>query len=271
MDEINAVQYDIFKAFHSVCEKLSLKYYLVHGSLLGALRYQGFAPMDDDIDVAMPRKDYDILMEQGQKYFDDRFFVQSHLSEREYPLLFGKIRANNTAFIQPVLKNCNVHKGIYIDIFPIDNYPANNYTLKKLKFIEGILARRVNRRLNNSISPSFRLKLTNTLWRIVLPSWDWSRDKLCALYRDVKPSGMVIVRGGKAKEVGIPFSLFGEPVKIKFNEIDSYAPNNTDAYLTLIYGDYMNYEPMGRDMVSSSEVKISADIVDVQKSYRSYE
>ena len=104
MDEINTVQYEIFKAFHKVCSELGLKYYLVHGSLLGALRHKGFFPMDDDIDVAMPRRDYDILMTEGQKMMDNRFFVQSHFSEHDYPMLFGKVRANDTAFIQPVLK-----------------------------------------------------------------------------------------------------------------------------------------------------------------------
>ena len=62
MNSINKVQLDIFKTFVKVCEVLNLKYYMVHGSLLGAVRYNGFFPFDDDIDVAMPRRDYELLI-----------------------------------------------------------------------------------------------------------------------------------------------------------------------------------------------------------------
>lgn len=270
MDEINAVQYEIFKAFHSVCEQLNLKYYLVHGSLLGALRYQGFFPMDDDIDVAMPRKDYDVLMTKGQELLDKKFFIQSHLSDKEYPLVFGKVRANDTAFIQPVLKKCDVHKGIYIDVFPIDNYPSDTKKLKQINFNQSILGRRVGVKLNLGVQPTFKSRFIRLIMRLLMPSWSKAMVKYADLYKDVPDTGLVIVRGGKAKEIGIPFELFGEPVKIKFNEIDSYAPNRTGEYLQLIYGDYMHYEPMGNDMVSESEVKISANIVDCKKSYKEY-
>ena len=273
MDEINAVQYDIFKAFHAVCERLNLKYYLVHGSLLGALRYQGFFPMDDDIDVAMPRKDYDTLMEKGQEFIGDRFFIQSYLSENEYPLVFGKVRAKGTAFIQPVLSNCKINKGIYIDVFPIDNYPTKGWKRLYLTLKERFLRRRVNERLNIGVNESknIKTKILQSYYRLVLPSWEESRKKLFTLYSNVPFTGACIVRGGKLKEIGISFELFGDPVKIQFEDIISYAPNKTGEYLELIYGDYMNYEPMGKDMVSASEVMISADIVDVQKSYIEYE
>ncbi|MCR5696849.1 MAG: LicD family protein [Marinilabiliaceae bacterium] len=271
MDEINAVQYEIFKSFHSVCERLKLKYYLVHGSLLGALRYQGFFPMDDDIDVAMPRKDYDVLMSQGQTLIDKKYFIQSHLSDKDYPLVFAKIRANDTAFIQPVLKNCKVHKGIYIDVFPIDNYPTDRIQQKKIKFKRAFLSRRVTSILNMEKTSTLKTKCIQVVLKVLIPSWRKAVAKFSDIYKNVSPTGFVVVRGGKKNEIGIPFELFGEPTKIKFEELVSYAPEKTEDYLQLIYGDYMHYEPMGKDMVSDNEVKISADIVDCHKSYKEYE
>ena len=270
MDEINAVQYDIFKEFHNVCEKLGLKYYLVHGSLLGALRHKGFFPMDDDIDVAMPRKDYEVFIRQGQAVIKKNFFIQSYLSEKEYPLVFSKVRADGTAFIQPVLQNCNVNQGIYIDVFPIDNYPTNKYSLKWLRIKGWIYGLRTSERLSFQKDDSITIRLITLLSKVLQPSWRHARNKYCELYNRVPDTGMVIVRGGKTKEVGIPFSLFGAPSHIQFETINSYAPNNIDTYLNLIYGDYMNYEPMGKDMVSDNEVNISAEIVDVNKSYKEY-
>ena len=128
MHDINMIQKEIFKSFINVCDQLRLKYYLVHGSLLGAVRCGGFFPFDDDIDVAMPRKDYDVFFSMGHALLRKGLFAQSVQSEPSYPLVFGKIRDSNTAFIQPVLKRVNVNKGIYIDVFPLDNYPSDSYS-----------------------------------------------------------------------------------------------------------------------------------------------
>lgn len=270
MDEINAVQYEIFKAFHSVCEQLRLRYYLVHGSALGALRHHGFFPMDDDIDVAMPRHDYDILMKEGQQYIGNKYFVQSYLSEVDYPLVFGKIRDKETAFIQPVLSNFNVNQGIYIDVFPIDNYPVSNTKINLLKRKSWFSRLRVEMRFKFERKTSFKSKLFETIALMVFPSWKKARNVFCSTYDKVPYTGIVIVRGGKRKEVGMPFELFGKPTKIVFEGIESYIPERISDYLELIYGDYMNYEPMGKDMVSESEVKISADIFDTKKPYTAF-
>lgn len=270
MDEMNAIQLEIFRAFHNVCEQLGLKYYLVHGSLLGALRHQGFFPMDDDIDVAMPRKDYDILMKEGQKLISNKYFIQSNLSEPDYPLVFAKVRDNGSAFIQPILRNFAVNQGIYIDIFPIDNYPVNKCQQQYLKRLGWLYNLRVNMRFHPERKTNLKSRLFHLFATIVSPSWKKARDRYNKLYSSCHYTGRVIVRGGKGVEVGIPFELFGKPSKIKFEDIESYAPEKTSDYLTLIYGDYMNYEPMGRDMVSDTEVKISAEILDTEKPYTEY-
>ena len=73
MQQINRIQADIFRNFIDVCDKLNLTYYMVHGSLLGALRFKGFFPFDDDIDVAMPRRDYDRLISDGQNFYRNSY------------------------------------------------------------------------------------------------------------------------------------------------------------------------------------------------------
>lgn len=270
MSEINAVQYEIFKDFHSACEQLNLKYYLVHGSLLGALRHDGFFPMDDDIDVAMPRKDYEIFIRQGQNVINCNYFIQSYLSEENYPLVFSKMRANNTTFIQPVLKKLGVNQGIYIDIFPIDNFPVNKGCLRRLQLKSLIFGLKTSEKLAVHDDKTFIAKTIKLISRVVLPSWKYARNVFCELYNDVPETGYVIVRGGKQKEKGIPADLFGNPTPIKFEDISAYAPERKEEYLHLIYGDYLNYEPMGKDMVNDHEVKISAEIIDVHKSYKEY-
>ena len=270
MDDINKVQMNIFKAFHNVCKALNLTYYLVHGSLLGALRHQGFFPFDDDIDVAMPRKDYEILLKEGQQYLKDNYFIQSYLSEKDYPLNFCKIRDNDTSFIQPVLGGLNVNQGIYIDVFPIDNYPQNKSSQIILKIKEAIYMFRVYSRLSINTHKSYKIKILQIFSKFILPSWYNARNKFATLYNNVPYTGRIIVRGGKSTEVNISSDYFGKAKDITFEDVQSYAPQKTTDYLELIYGDYLNYEPMGKDMVSDNQVKISADIVDVNRSYKNY-
>lgn len=270
MDEINAVQYEIFKAFHAVCVEHNLTYYLVHGSLLGALKYNGFFPLDDDIDVAMPRKDYEFLIRNGQQYFDNKYFIQSYLSEKEYPLTFAKIRDNDTAFIQPVLKACRINKGIYIDVFPIDNYPKNILYQKYLKLKQRILSSRVNVILFSNSTLSIKSHFIQLILKLIFPSWEMARNRLCCLYNSMAYTGKVVVRGGKPVEEGMPYDMWGSPQGVLFEDIPSFAPRKMDSYLELIYGDYLNYEPMGKYKVSEDEVVISADTVDVRRSYKEY-
>ena len=67
LQELQNKEAEILQAIHDACEKLGLRYTLIFGSLLGAVRHKGFIPWDDDVDIYMPREDYDIFMEKGQQ------------------------------------------------------------------------------------------------------------------------------------------------------------------------------------------------------------
>ena len=172
VQKMNAVQLEIFKEFVKVCKKLDLKYYMAHGSLLGTLRYEGFFPFDDDIDLLMPRKDYDRLLKEGQALLPSKYFVQSCKTEKEYPLAFAKIRDSETAFIQPVMENFNVNMGIYIDIFPLDYYPENKFTQKYLVFINKVYSLRINLKMNYEEKQPILKNLLRGISVLLCPSWE---------------------------------------------------------------------------------------------------
>lgn len=265
MNDINNVQLKMFKEFACVCNKLNLKYYAVHGTLLGAYRCNGFFPFDDDIDVAMPRKDYDIFIEKGQQMLKDNYFIQCNKTEADYPLVFTKLRDSETTFIQPVLKKLNVNKGIYIDIFPIDFY-SNSLTLK---IKEKLLSARISNRLNAN-KRSLLKKIISLLSCIIYPNWYSAMKKKDNLYVNMKKSENCIVYGGKIYEKNIPFDLFGNGTILDFEDIQISVPSNYKEYLNIIYGDCESYSPSAKYMVSDNLVEISADIVDTKKSYREY-
>ena len=133
MTELQKIEFEILKEFVRVCDELHLTYYLVCGSALGAVKYQGFIPWDDDIDVALPRADYEIFCKKAQKMLPEYLFLQNHKTERNYPLIFSKIRHKGTTFIEKSLATIHMNHGIYIDVFPLDGYSAAEREKKRIE------------------------------------------------------------------------------------------------------------------------------------------
>ena len=163
MKKIHDIQLEMISELIKVMERLNIKYYFVHGSLLGAITNQNFIPEDDDIDIAIFREDYNRLLKYGNDYLSsDDYFIQSSLND-DFPLSCAKMRNSRTAFIQPVLDRYKCNKGIYIDIFPIDYASKINIFAYKEKF----LSIRINSRLKYK-QKFFFIRL---IISFVLPIW----------------------------------------------------------------------------------------------------
>lgn len=125
-------EFNILNELKRLCDKHGLKYYLTAGTLLGAVRHKGFIPWDDDIDIVMPRKDYNKLAKIAKHELSEGFFYQSAKTEGACPFFFAKIRKDGTRVTEQITKNVNMHNGCYVDIFPLDKCPkspkrANRY------------------------------------------------------------------------------------------------------------------------------------------------
>lgn len=91
----------ILLALDSVCKEHNLRYYLWAGTMLGAVRHGGFIPWDDDLDIAMPRKDYDLLMRNARDWMPQPYEIVSHETDPDhYPLPFAKIQDSSTTLIE---------------------------------------------------------------------------------------------------------------------------------------------------------------------------
>lgn len=119
--QLKKFELDILMEIDRICKKNNIKYTLGYGTLIGAVRHKGFIPWDDDIDICMLRKDYMKFRKICETELDHKFFYQTHSTDKEYYHLFDKVRMNNTVFKETFLSTYNIHHGVYVDIFPIDN------------------------------------------------------------------------------------------------------------------------------------------------------
>lgn len=268
--EINKVQVQMLRAVSEVCECLNIKFFMVHGSLLGTIRDHQFVPDDDDIDIALFRKDYEIFVAEAPKLLKEHYFVQTCKTDTGYPLEFGKVRDSRTTYIVEEARHLKMNHGIYIDVFPIDNCKENGMqaSLFDLKY----------KLLNMRIAAVYDLRGESILKKIVrfgtkilLPSHSSAIRMREQLLTSCCESRYVRISGGKAAEQHIPVSWFKQAIPDIFEGINVFVPVGYDKYLTQIYGDYHN-RTLIEDKISNNEsIEINACVVDAVVPYVEYD
>lgn len=263
-EKLRAVQLDILRRFISVCDVLSLRWTLAYGSCLGAVRHGGYIPWDDDIDVAMPREDYEKFLENAQTLLGDGYFLQTAKTDPDYPQCFAKIRYTNSTFIETSVKDFKINHGIYIDIFPVTEYKETRLFDLKVRYYDLCASRAY-------YVPNRKKGVKNAVKNLLcLPIGDYrkARDKKEKLIKkaETESTGVVstlcgIWRMGE----NVPKYIFESFVKMPFEGIEANVPEKWDEYLTLIYGDYMKLPP--------EENRIPhhyCEIIDPERSYKEY-
>lgn len=124
---------EIMDMFHDVCAKNNLQYYLIGGTLLGAVRHKGFIPWDDDLDVVMPRTDYERLINDRQLILPDGYELFCLENRNDYYKVFAKVVKKGTLFREELIDDNQANWGIYIDIFPIDDISGYSAKIDRRK------------------------------------------------------------------------------------------------------------------------------------------
>jgi len=127
MTPLQQKELQLLAHFVRICEALKLRYYLVCGTALGAVKYRGFIPWDDDVDVAMPREDYETFLREAPALLPEGIFLQNYRTDPAFPQIFSKLRDSGTTYLEKSSAHLPIHHGMYIDIFPLDGYPAQKH------------------------------------------------------------------------------------------------------------------------------------------------
>lgn len=133
-EELQAVQRiekENLKVLLEVCKKLNITPIMYGGTLIGCVRHKGFVPWDDDVDVAMTRKDYDRFIKEAPALFPKEYVLQNPYSEKKTPYFYSKLRRNGSTYIEYFNYKSKISKGVYIDIYPIDNIPDDELAYRK--------------------------------------------------------------------------------------------------------------------------------------------
>lgn len=272
LEQLKQIELDILKQFIEVCQKLNLTYFVLGGTMLGAVRHKGFIPWDDDIDVGMPRQDYEVFLQKAQALLPESYFLQTHKTDPEYPLNFAKIRNSNTTFIESSMANRNINHGVYIDVFPLDFYPDSK--LQQSLFDIRLKLLHFRMRSEFVIPKEYKASVLKKavqnglmgLAKLIFPSAQKAiekREKLMKSYTHT--SFLANFCGAWGKREIVPASWYGEGKVCSFENLSVRIPVQAEKWLTQVYGNYRQLPP--------KEKQIShhyTDKIDLEHSYKNF-
>lgn len=246
IEQIWAVEQEILDVIHKICIDNNLRYSLAYGTLLGAVRHGGFIPWDDDIDIMMPREDYEEFLKIWNDLMPDNYVCQNNHTDCDFPNNFSKIRKNNTTFLQTEQeRDKHYHKGIFVDVFPGDRV-ADGLISNVLQYIacavnllyvkgytsgtRGVIG--CIERFMLSFSPKTRAIIKNKSEEYIR-KWNEKENRKWFFPCTIK----------SAKEY-FPSNLFSDMKSISFCGKEYCCIGDTDEYLRLCYGEYWELPPV---------------------------
>lgn len=254
-EELRERELKILTFFHDYCKKYNLKYWLSAGSLIGAVRHQGFIPWDDDIDVAMPREDYMKLITIYPKEGIDGFQLLSPFLQEDCPITFGKLYETHTLKMDNEVEKKYQKYGVDIDIFPWDYSPDSNkrinlfYTMQyfRYKVFLGIVGKyRKEKKVSKTVIKTFFMAICKLLAKLKIlnaHSIALSINKKAMKYKEGPYLFSSTMPMGRVVKGIAPKSCFENLILAEFEGNKFYIPSGYDTILKSIYGNYMELPP----------------------------
>ncbi len=248
--ELQLCELESLKDIKAVCEKYGIRYYLSSGTLLGAVRHQGFIPWDDDVDIEMPYADYLRFLQIAPVEMGDRYTLQNSDTDPYFHFAYSRIRKNNTTMMREWERTIPSHHGVWVDIFPMVkvggtmDYRTKRLMLKVCTFLrmhdyvfelnrkwlteQGGYVQMTIVKAARKLPKTFRESLRNAMLRYIFSQRE--KPYLTNVWTTISRR--------------IPKEAFDEPAAIlQFEDAEFSAPRDYDCYLRISYGDYMTPPP----------------------------
>ena len=260
--KVQLVQLEILQIIDKICEEQGITYYLAYGTLLGAVRHKGFIPWDDDLDLMLPRADYERLMTVLPAYLPDNFWLQNENTDTGYYLPYAKVRKKGTLCKEKLQENIPDEKcGIWVDIFPLDGCNDNfAYTIRANSARTLSLYLRA-KQYGYSVLQCSRRYIPSMLLLSCLPTrlikkllhWCMVGSPRNSSFYAWIPEGRQ-----KSKRELFPGRCF-KVERLCFEDGQYPCPQGFDELLTIMYGDYMTPPPV--DSRYGHNISTDTDII----------
>ncbi len=268
MNQLQNKELELLGLFVDVCKKLNLKYFLLCGSALGAVKYNGFIPWDDDVDVGLYREDYEIFIKEAPKLLPKHIFLQNYKTDPSFPQIFSKLRNSETAYIEKTVAHLPINHGIYIDIFPLDGYPEESKEQKVLEKKKTGYKRQLacvfeteRGFVSRTVCFLNRLRGCHKRTRSIAEKYD-------SLVKGFSVEGSTVIcnhGNWQGKLEYAPKEQYGKGAVMNFEGLEVTVPEKYDEYLTQKYGDWRAELPV-EEQVGHHYY----EIMDTEKSYKTY-
>ena len=237
------IMFDILVEVDRICQKHKIEYWLDSGTLLGAVRHQGFIPWDDDLDIVMKIEDYDKFCKVAPEELSNGFFLQNVNIEGSFPYDFTKVRSDRGKIVEKHEdgKTVTYNQGIFIDIFPL--IAIKDSFLHRKAYISNILLIKLfSYKYLNILSLSrFFVSLSHKFHQ------GWDKEKSLVVYAGNFPF--------------LPFKIDKESIfplkKRLFCDKEFPIPHDEDKYLKALYGDsYMQLPPKNQRKTHAAHIEV---------------
>lgn len=246
--EMQRLELDILTEIDAFCQEQNLRYQLIAGTLLGAVRHKGFIPWDDDIDIAMPREDYERFYELFNKAYENTHLKLISYRDRSSLYPFFKVIDNRTIVYEQYV-DPRFRTGVWVDVFPFDGLTDDNTPFdvnERAQRTYKIIAANPD----DATTPLRRLakKILKPLVRrkdVFSVAEELDRIAAATPIEEGNDIGVVVWGYGPCERM--PYSTL-DTFRIDFEGKRFFAPRNYDACLTSIFGDYMTPPPASEQL-----------------------
>ena len=270
---LHEVDLEIVKAVVHICDTNGLIYYMSGGTLLGAVRHKGFIPWDDDIDLAMPRDDYEKFLQIAPDLLPNNYQIVNYRTDPNYQYYITRVRDIDTKVEETRIGNDYRYTNVSIDLFPLDGTP-NLCWFRKLYFLRVMTHRALmslcykdsidktrTRSKKEQIFLSFMEKLP--VEKIFDPYKEKCKiDKMMRKYKIEDSNNIGCLMGAYRTNQIVPKRYFGNGKMYQFETIKLRGPELYEEYLTQMYGSYMQLPPKESQKVHFKIIEIHGQIVE---------
>ena len=250
--QIQMIQLELLVEVDRICKKCRIKYNIIAGTLLGAVRHCGYIPWDDDADVAFLRSEYERFRQAVKTELDDtRFYFQDNRRTKGYRWGYGKLRRKNTLFLREYQEHMPYKQGIFIDIFPLDGVP-DNYILRSIKNFECFCVRKILWSKVGQIAEKNTIKRQcyKVLAKIPVELvWEYYYKMIIIANKKKTRMVRILMFPTPNREYGYYRKWYENSIDIMFEGKLFQGIKDYDSYLSFKFGNYMEIPPLKKRKV----------------------